>query len=308
MNAVRKLTLGGFACFFLATAGCVSRDEYLRTEFARRKAAERADALERDLADERNKVLALESERESLKRELDAKTALYETAKAENERLTAFADKLQKQMDEVLKRGPGNIEVVQLPPELDKALKEFAAKYPDMVEYDAKHGAVRWKSDLTFAKGSDEVKEEARKSLAAFADIVRSAAASAFEVVVVGHTDTLPIGPITGKKHPTNWHLSTHRAIAVMFNLKQAGVEYNRMGCMGYGEFRPRVPNPARGGCEENRRVEIFLVSSKDHVPGMDTSMYHNPNDGTIYAKMTDTEKSSGARTAKAEDEPAINP
>mgnify|MGYP003693640179 CR=1 FL=1 len=71
-------------------------------------------------------------------------------------------------------------------------------------------------------------------------------------MVVVGHTDTLPIGPITGRKHPTNWHLSVHRAIAVMFTLKNYGVEYLRMGCMGYGEFRPRVPNPNRGGSEEN--------------------------------------------------------
>jgi len=312
MNAVRKLTMGGLACLFIANVGCVSRDEYLRTEFARRKAAERADALERDLADARNKVMALESERESLKQLLDSKTALYETSKAENERLQAFADKLQKQMDEVLKHGPGNIEVVQLPPELDKALKEFAAKYPDMVEYDAKHGAVRWKSDLTFAKGSDEVKEEAKKSLSAFAQIVGSAAASAFEVVIVGHTDTLPIGPITGKKHPTNWHLSVHRAIAVMYNLKQDGVEYNRMGCMGYGEFRPRVPNPARGGSEENRRVEIFLVSAKDHVPGMDTTMYSNPNDGGVYAKMADTAKPAtkkkATKTVKAEEEEPANP
>ncbi len=308
MSTVRKLVLlGGFCSLFVTTTGCVSRDEFLRTEFARRKAAERADALERDLADERNKVLALESERESMKRELDSKTALYETARAENERLTAFADKLQRQMDELLKKGVGNIEVVQLPPELDKALKEFAAKYPDMVEYDAKHGAVRWKSDLTFAKGSDEVKEEAKKSLAAFAQIVGSAAASNFDVVVVGHTDNLPIGPITGKKHPTNSHLSTHRSIAVMYNLKQGGVDYQRMGCMGYGEFRPRVPNPARGGADENRRVEIFLVSGKDHVPGMDTSMYTNPGNGGIYAKMTDTEKAGSTKTANTEEEP-VNP
>src|ERR1043166_253362 len=227
MTTVRRLMLvSGFAFAFLTTVGCVSRDEYLRTEFARRKAAERADAMERDLADERNKVLALESERESLKRELDSKTALYETAKAENDRLQAFADKLQKQMDDVLKKGMGGIEVVQLPPELDQALKEFAAKYPGMVEYDAKQGAVRWKSDLTFGKGSDDVKEEAKQALAAFAQIVNSSAATNFEVAIVGHTDTLPIGPITGKKHPTNWHLSAHRAISVMFALKGDGVDY----------------------------------------------------------------------------------
>jgi len=304
MTTVRRLMLvSGFAFALLTTVGCVSRDEYLRTEFARRKAAERADALERDLADERNKVLALESERESLKRELDSKTALYETAKAENERLQAFADKLQKQMDEVLKKGMGNVEVVQLPPELDQALKEFAAKYPDMVEYDAKHGAVRWKSDLTFAKGSDDVKEEAKKALNAFAEIVNSSAAAPFEVAIVGHTDTLPIGPITGKKHPTNWHLSAHRAISVMFCLKGDGVDYRRMGVMGYGEFRPRVPNPPRGGSEENRRVEIFLVSAKDHVPGMDASDSAPAEMSTYVPPKTSKTKKEPTRTKAAKTE-----
>jgi len=284
------LLLAAMAGSWTMATGCVSRDEYLRTEFARRKAAERADSLERDLADERNKSQALEAEREALRRELDTKSAYAETLKGENERLDAFVKKLQGQMDNVLAKGMGRVEVVEvkLPPELDKALKELAAKYPDTIEYDAKKGAVRWKSDLTFAKGSDEVKEEVKASLKAFADIVDSAAASQFEVVVVGHTDTLPIGPITGRKHPTNWHLSVHRAIAVMFTLKGDGVDYLRMGCMGYGEFRPRVPNPSTGGSEENRRVEIFLVSSKEHVPGMDTAMYKNKNDGSVYAKMAD--------------------
>jgi len=305
MSAVRKLAILGGIVLVTSSFGCVSRDEFLRTEFARRKAAERADALERDLADERNKSLALEREREALKRELDARTALYETTRGERDRLQALVDRMSGQMDDVLKKGMGDIKVVEvkLPPELDKALKELAEKYPNEIEYDARKGAVRWKSDLTFAKGSDEVREEARASLKAFADIVNSSAASQFEVVVVGHTDTLPIGPITARKHPTNWHLSVHRAIAVMFNLRQNGVDYARMGCMGYGEYRPRVPNPPRGGAEQNRRVEIFLVSSKEHVPGMDTAMYKNPNDGSVYAKMTDLDD-----TGPVSAEEPINP
>ena len=298
------MLLAAMAGGWTMTTGCVSRDEYLRTEFARRKAAERADALERDLADERNKAMALESEREGLRRELDTKSAYAETLRGENERLDAFVKKLQGQMDGVLAKGMGNIEVVEvkLPPELDKALQELAAKYPDTIEYDAKKGAVRWKSDLTFAKGSDEVKDEVKGSLKAFSDIVNSSAASQFEVVVVGHTDNLPIGPITGRKHQTNWHLSVHRSIAVMFALKGFGVDFNRMGCMGYGELRPRIPNPARGGAEENRRVEIFLVSSKEHVPGLDTAMYKNPNDGSVYVKMADPTAAPATDAPTSED------
>lgn len=262
---------------YFTSMGCVSRDEFLRTDFARRKAAERADSLERDLADERNKTLALEAEREALRRELDTKTAMNETLLGENARLDAFVKKLQGQMDDLAK-GIGQVEVVEvkLPPELDQALKELAAQYPDQIEYDAEHGAVRWKSDLTFAKGSADLQSQIMASLKAFAGIVNSPAARQFDVVVVGHTDNLRIGPVTARLHPTNWHLSAHRAISVMGALRDAGVDQARVGCMGYGEFRPRVPNPP-GGSEQNRRVEIFLVSGKDRIPGMESQMSAAP-------------------------------
>jgi chemotaxis protein MotB len=274
MRGLRTIVVScGLLSLFLS-AGCVSRDEFLRTEFARRKAAERADALERDLADERNKTLALEAEREAMRRELDTKTAMNETLTEENARLSSFVAKLQSQLDEAMK-GIGRVEVVEvkLPPELDKALQDLAARYPDQIEYDAEHGAVRWKSDLTFAKGSAEIQSTVQDSLRAFAEIVRSPAASQFDVMIVGHTDNLRIGPVTGRSHPTNWHLSSHRAIAVMAALRNYGIGETRMGCMGYGEFRPRVPNPPRGGEERNRRVEIFLVSGKDRIPGMESSI-----------------------------------
>lgn len=280
-------TLIGLVTLVFVGSGCVSRDVYLREMYARRKAMEQCEQLERDLADERNRVLALESDRDSLRRELSTKTALAENLQAENTRLDEFARKLQAQMDDVLGKGLSPVEVVEvkLPAQLDRALKDFAARHPDMIEYDAKRGAVRWKSDLTFALGSDEVRDTAKALLREFAQIVNSEAASQFEVVVVGHTDNVPIRSHTAQKHPTNWHLSVHRAVSVMFALNGFGLDYARMGCMGYGEFRPREPNPPRGGNERNRRVEIFLVASREPMSGM-TGMYQNPNDGSVYAKL----------------------
>ncbi len=264
MNKMGTLALlGGLTWVWIGTTGCVSKDEYLRVDYARRQALSHRDQLERDLADERNRTMALETERTSLRSELDTKTAMAETLQAENDRLDSIRQTLQGQLDTVLAKGVGDIQVVEikLPPELDRALQEFATRYPETVEYDAVRGAVRWKSDLTFALGSDQVRESIRGSLKGFTDIVNSVAAEAFEVVVVGHTDNVRIGPATAKKHPTNWHLSTHRAVSVMFALNQYGLDFERIGCMGYGEHRPRQPNPARGGCEANRRVEIFLVA-----------------------------------------------
>lgn len=306
MKPVKTLTLiGAFAAVWLTSTGCVSRDEYLREQFGRRKATERAEALERDLADERSRSQALEAEREALKRELDTKTALCETLKAENQRLDEFAKRLQGQMDNVLAKGMGEIQVVEvkLPPEIDKALKEFAAQYPDTVEYDPQRGAVRWKSDLTFALGSDEVRQAALASLRAFAEIVNSAAATPFEIVIVGHTDNVPIGPGTATKHPTNWHLSVHRAVSVLFCLSRNGVNYQRMACMGYGEFRPRVANPQRGGAEANRRVEIYLVSSQENLPGMELASEPQTTRRPMIAHETEpTDDDSSLRPAMADD------
>lgn len=271
MSRVRMMTLvAGLGATWLMSTGCVSQDEYLREKFARRKAVERCETLERDLQDERNRVMALETERESLRNQLNAKNELADNYKAERDRLEEYVARLQADLDRLGGQGLGEIKVVEvkLPPELDRALQEFASKYPDAVEYDPRRGAVRWKSDLTFDKGSDHVRQNVIDSLRSFAQIVNSPAASSFEVVVVGHTDNLRIvNPATLRDHPTNWHLSVHRAISVMGVLSSNGVASTRLGVMGYGEFRPRVPNPATGGSEANRRVEIFLVSTNEAIP-----------------------------------------
>ena len=270
IGKIRMLALlGGVTFVWIAASGCVGRDEYLRVDYARRKAVERADAMERDLEDARLKAMALEKERESMKSELDAKIAMAETLQSENDRLDALRKRLQAQLDQAGRLGDVQVVEVRLPPELDRALKEFADRYPDVVEYDPLRGAVRWKSDLTFALGSDVVRDAVKPSLKAFADIVNSPAAVAFEVVVVGHTDNVRISPNTAKKFPTNWHLSAHRSVAVAFILHQDGVAFERVGVMGYGEYRPRMPNPPSGGCETNRRVEIFLVARGEQPTDM---------------------------------------
>lgn len=83
-----------------------------------------------------------------------------------------------------------------------------------------------------------------------------------FDLVIVGHTDDVPIRrAATRQAHPTNWHLSAHRAISVLNNLSKYGLEQERMAIKGYGEFRPVEPNrPNKGGNPANRRVEIFIV------------------------------------------------
>ena len=178
------------------------------------------------------------------------------------EKTMASHDKLAKALSEAEGRlrtvGASRI----LDPELDAALIELAQSKPEIMTYDPDLGMVQLHSDLTFDLGSDQVSERAIGSLRKLARILESPTGKGYTVRIEGHTDNVPIGrPATRDRHPTNWHLSVHRAIAVKDVLVRAGVEQTRMGVAGFGENRPIEPNGAKGN-QANRRVEIYLVRS----------------------------------------------
>lgn len=147
-----------------------------------------------------------------------------------------------------------------LPESVNIAIGDLARKYPDLLEYNERLGMVRFKSDVTFDLGSAKVSDRAASVLKQFAAILNSGEATDLEVRVVGHTDNVPIRrSSTASLHPTNIHLSAHRAISVRETLVGDGVSSNRFMVAGYGEFRPIAQNGARGS-EQNRRVEVFLT------------------------------------------------
>jgi len=118
--------------------------------------------------------------------------------------------------------------------------------------------------------GAAELSPEAKAVLEEFAAIFKTAAGSRFNLFIVGHTDDHPIvRPETRAKHPTNWHLSVHRAVAVQQFLEQVGIEPTRMGVAGYGEHQPLVPNDSEENRARNRRVEIFVLGPTVPAIGM---------------------------------------
>jgi chemotaxis protein MotB len=160
-----------------------------------------------------------------------------------------------------LQKELAGMEFGSLNPETDRALRELAAAYPDMITYDAARGMLRFAADLTFDSGKDVVKPNAKDALSALGKVLTSSAASEYTVVVEGHTDSQRIGA-SKAQHPTNRHLSAHRAISVTDELGKMGVPSDRMMAAGWGEFHPLVANNANGNTVQNRRVEIFLAKS----------------------------------------------
>ncbi len=74
---------------------------------------------------------------------------------------------------------------------------------------------------------------------------------------VDGHTDAIPIATA---QFPSNWELSSARAIAVVKYLVEQGVPANRLAATGFGEFQPLDPRPGEIANRRNRRIEFKLT------------------------------------------------
>ncbi len=239
----------------LPLGGCVSQGDWDNLYATNRSLKDSLTRAEQERDEFRNSAEIL---RQQLAREQQASTELRNQVGS----LRSMLDQAESRLA-ALGQKLDNATFTALDPETDALLKELALKYPDLITYDADRGRLRFASDLTFDSGSDVVKDSARSSLQALAKILTSSAASAYEVHVVGHTDSQRISANTGRKHPTNMHLSCHRAISVRGELAQMGVPAEKMEAAGWGETRPIVANSPSGNTPQNRRVEIYLTRPK---------------------------------------------
>lgn len=75
-------------------------------------------------------------------------------------------------------------------------------------------------------------------------------------VSVEGHSDDRPIST---PEYPSNWALSSARAIAILHALEEAGVDSGRLQAVGFADTRPIAENATAEGRARNRRVEIVI-------------------------------------------------
>ena len=241
-----KIALSGVA--LISLAGCVPQNQYDDLMTAYR-------AKEQQLLQMQNEWDTSRANEDMLRKQLgEAMARLAQMKTGGNE---AEIAKMQAMIDGLIKQ----IGTTALPADVTSALQTLASEHSELLSFDPETGLVRFKSDVTFDSGSAKLKSEASSVLAQFAAILNKASAQDLEIRVVGHTDNVRISkPETLKLHPTNTHLSAHRAISVRDELVKDQVAKNRFMVAGYGEFRPIAEN-AKNGNAQNRRVEVYLVA-----------------------------------------------
>jgi len=254
----RPMTLMSLFAVMLISVGCVPQDRYDQLLMSNRSLQEQLSSAESDRDTARGNL-------ETVRRQLNRATENINELQSENSRLTREVQMLAGEYDALLRR-VSDLEIGPLPEEVETAIQELAASYPDVLSFDARRGMLRFASDFTFDLGSVELKPDAVATIGELARILNSDAARGLEARIIGHTDNVPIRRAeTLRHHPTNMHLSVHRAISVRDRMVSDGVDAPRMQVAGYGPHRPAVPHRT-GGTPENRRVEIFLVPMPDDI------------------------------------------
>jgi len=81
---------------------------------------------------------------------------------------------------------------------------------------------------------------------------------------VAGNTDSTPIRT---KQFPSNWELSTARALAVVHFFISEGVDPKTLGVAGYAQYHPVASNDTAEGRAKNRRIDIGMAPPPSDLP-----------------------------------------
>ncbi len=124
------------------------------------------------------------------------------------------------------------------------------------VKFSERGVALEIKNKILFNSAKAELKPEALKILRELAGLFENIP---YTISVEGHTDNRPIN---SAKFPSNWELSSARALSVVrFLAERIGLDPHKFCAVGYGEYHPVAPNDTAINMAKNRRVVIVINS-----------------------------------------------
>lgn len=153
--------------------------------------------------------------------------------------------------------------------------EEFKDLYQEMNEYvkennltasitlrlDERGLLVRFMDDVLFDSGKADLTPGAKEIINKVAEIIR---VNDKNVRVEGHTDNVPINT---SRFPSNWELSTTRAVNVVkYLIEENGIEAKRLSASGYSDQHPVDDNGTKEGRQKNRRVDLVILRAETNA------------------------------------------
>lgn len=247
--------------------------------------AARLAALEKALEEKEAEISEMEDAARSNLKEIDAKTEAVLLARAESARLREQIAALNAQiaaLNQTLEASEARdkeqkAQIVDLGKRLNLAL---ASKVQELARYRSEFfGRLReilgnrqdvrvvgdrfvFQSEVLFAQGSADLGPAGEQQLGQLADTLLQISKDIPKEInwvlrVDGHTDSVPIST---SRFPSNWELSTARAISVVKFLERRGIPPHRLAATGFAEFQPLDEKNDEIAYRRNRRIELKLT------------------------------------------------
>lgn len=231
-----------------ADAGAGAQVTVLQDELSKQKdissqALAQVELLNQQIAALRRQLAALEEALDaSEKRDKESQAQIADLGRRLNAALAQKVQELAKYRSEFFGR-----------------LREILGNRPD-IEIVGDRFVIQ--SEILFDSGSAEINPSGVGQLRKITDAVREIAAEIpsdipWVIRVDGHTDA---NPIHTAQFPSNWYLSSARAIAVVDFMVKEGVVPNHLVAAGFGEYQPLDPGTSPAALKRNRRIEFKLT------------------------------------------------
>lgn len=296
MKACLLVVLFGSACVTTGTYDKKVAELTKAREDDAAAAKQREHALDEKIAGLESKVSELQgkltetqaaldkasADKAALQKQLDEGTALVATMKQRLEKLGQNVENLAKEKGELTQAMTDATtrldELRKQKAAADARLQTFrnlVAKLRSMIDAGQLKVAIRGgrmlialPNDILFDSGQTAVKADGKAALTKVAQVLSTVGDRDF--LVAGHTDNVPIRTAL---FPSNWELSTRRAVEVVHILIAQGMSPKVLAAAGYGEFDPVAANDTNEHRALNRRIEIILQPNLSDLPPLDETM-----------------------------------
>lgn len=257
-------------------AGCVSSGTHEAVVNELAKTKKQLQETTADLTKQRDEVQGKADKcNEDLTLSRDENTQLVGKVEAMGKSMGALSKEKKELVDERMALSKEVDELKRIRAAAEKRESEFKqlmSKLKKMVdagtlEVKVRDGRmlVQLSSDVVFPPGSTRIKPEAKEAIQELAYALAQFKDRKFQVV--GHSDSTPIRTA---RFPSNWELSTQRAIEVVKLLVEEGVPPEIISAAGNAEFDPLVDSDLPEDMQKNRRVEVLFLPKIDELPGME--------------------------------------
>ena len=138
-----------------------------------------------------------------------------------------------------------------------EALQNADGRFDEAVQFVGQRSeglAIALSGTLLFISGSAELTVDGAAVVGQLAQVLRDLPD---DIRVEGYTDDIPPG---SSRFPTNWELSTARAVTIARVFESTGIAPYRLSAFGYADYRPVAPNDSAANRVRNRRAEIVIL------------------------------------------------